>query len=503
MRVVFSPFELAILGVAADLADPPAPRWATPGDLARDIDPKVVQTPALALIDDALTQVADGRIDRLIISMPPQEGKSQRASRTFPLWMLARDPDLRIAIASYEANIARRWGRAVRDDIRSNPRIGLRVRDGTSAAHEWELDGHRGGVYTVGIGGALTGRPVDVLIIDDPVKNREQADSDTYRNNVWEWWTDVAVARFAARSAVVLILTRWHEDDLAGRLVADSDEWTVINIPAQADHRPEKGEVDPLGREPGEFMVSARGRTVEQWERRKRNAGAKSWASLYQGHPSPDEGGILQAGWWRRYEQPPWVDLPDGRRFVPNLGDDAEMVQSWDLTFKDTKGSDFVVGQVWLRHGPDVYLLDQVRGRMSFVDTCAAVEQLSALWPQAVAKLVEDKANGPAVISALSRTVPGMIPIEPNGSKLARASAISPFVQAGNVWIPHPDVAPWVGEFVEECRAFPNTANDDQVDALSQALDRLLLHPLFAVGQTITSDDLLDGVPDGWSISPY
>jgi predicted phage terminase large subunit-like protein len=152
---------------------------------------------------------------------------------------------------------------------------------------------------------------------------------------------------------------------------------------------------------------------------------------------------------------------------------------------------------VWARRGGDVFLLDQVRERMSFTDTVHAFLGLTARWPQAALKLVEDKANGPAVISALARKVPGIVPVEPDGSKLARASAVAPFVEAGNVWLPDPQLAPWVMELVEEATGFPNGAHDDQVDALSQALNRMLLMPI-RPPELVEYDDL-----DAYGISVY
>lgn len=478
----------------------PPPRWATPGDLAQFIDPRIVQTPALDLIDAELVRAATTPDARLIISMPPQEGKSQRTSRSFPLWVLTQRPDTRIAIVSFEMSTARRWGRAIRDDIVTHSLdLGLRVRDDLSAQHEWQLAGHDGGVYAAGIGGALTGRPVDLLIIDDPIKDRRDAESQTIRDAAWDWWTDVGATRLAPGAPVVLILTRWHHDDLAGRLLAAEDGhlWRVVNIPAQAEHRPERGETDPLGREPGEFMRSARGRTRQQWEAIKLRSLGRTWNSLYQGRPSPDAGDVFPAE-WARYTEPLWVERADGTRWVPGVGTDPdlELVQSWDMTFKDTKSSDYVVGQVWLRNGTHAYLLDQVRARLSFTKTCDALLALTAKWPQAVAKFIEDKANGPAVINALAQRVGGMIPIEPEGSKYARAVAVSPFAHARNIVLPDPALLPNVEELLDEARAFPNGANDDTIDALSQAINRLLLMPLLGGDDVVTDTDLLDDTPD-------
>jgi predicted phage terminase large subunit-like protein len=466
--------EDAFFSALADHAEPlESSGFASPGELATALDPLTVETPALELIDEALCEIAAGENDRLIISMPPQEGKSQRASRRFPTWKLLRDPDCRIAIVSYEHRTARRWGRVVRDDLITHAL--LPIDPGVSAANEWQVDGHIGGVYCTGIGGALTGRPVDLLIIDDPIKDREQADSESYRQSVWDWWTDVGISRLAPGAPVVLILTRWHEDDLAGRLLSaeDGHRWRVLNIPALADHDPSAGQSDLLGREPGEWLMSARRRTTAQWRAIQIGVGSRTFTSLYQGRPSPESGDVLKREWWRRYATPPWEQQPDGSFRAPGMD---QVIQSWDMAFKDTKTSDWVVGQVWGRRGPTAYLLDQVRGRLSFTNTVAAVRQMTVKWPEARLKLIEDKANGTAVIDTLQTEIGGMVPVEPGGSKYARANAVSPFVEAGNAQLPEYAVALFdVDGLVNEAAAFPNGANDDQVDALSQALGRFFL----------------------------
>ncbi|MGG5257471.1 phage terminase large subunit [Phycicoccus avicenniae] len=496
--------DLDLWEAAARRFEPPRRRWATPGALARELNPKTVQTPALQLIDEALVRVANTPDSRQIITMAPQEGKSVRVAGDFPTWLLTEDPDLRIVTASYGQSLANRNGRAIRNRITSHPELGLRIAPDNGAVHEWSIDGHEGGVLSVGVGAGVTGRAADLLIIDDPIKDRAQADSKTYRDNVWDWWTDAASARLAPGAPVVLILTRWHHDDLAGRLLALDEGWQILNIPAQADHDPAKGGTDPLEREPGEFMISARGRTTAQWEQRKRTAGSRTWASLYQGHPTPDSGNLFPSDGWSRYTQPLWVVRDDGARLVPEAGHDpdVELVQSWDFTFKDTKGSDYVVGQVWLRRGVHAYLLDQVRRRMTFSESCQAILDLTARWPQAVAKLVEDKANGPAILNALRAKVGGLIPVEPEGSKYARAAAITPLVESKNVHLPDPTLVEgtaWVSELTEEARDFPNAAHDDTVDAMSQAVHRLLLVPLLD-GTVHDAADLLADTDDDLSL---
>jgi predicted phage terminase large subunit-like protein len=488
--------------------------WATPGQLAREVDPTTRQTPALQLIDEALVDVDAGRCDRLIITMPPQEGKSTRVTEYGPVWMLTRNPERRVVVISHGQDLANDFGRRIRSHVASNQGadgtldLGLRLAPDNGSVSSWTLEGHRGGVRSVGIGGGITGRPADVMFIDDPIKNREEANSERFRQRAKDFWTDVAVTRLAPGAAVVIILTRWHDDDLAGWLLTreDAPRWRVLNIPAQADHDPAAGEVDVLGREPGEYMVSARinehtkrPRSVAEWESKKTEVGSRTWAALYQGRPSPAVGDIFKREWWQFYDEPLWVVRNDGSRIVPGADD---LLISWDLTFKDTAGTDYVCGQVWMRRGAEAFLLDQVLDRMDFVRTVREFVQLAARWPGATLKLVEDKANGPAVIAMLRRKVPGIVPEEPQGSKVARASAVSPLIEARNVWLPAPELAPWVGGFVEECAGFPNAAHDDQVDAMSQALNRLVLQPLLVGGDLFTADDLGYDVEE-YSISPY
>ncbi|MEN0072354.1 MAG: phage terminase large subunit, partial [Propionicimonas sp.] len=245
-----------------------------------------------------------------------------------------------------------------------------------------------------------------------------------------------------------------------------------------------------------------RPRTAAEWEAIKVRVGSRTWQALYQGRPSPSGGGVVKEEWWnrdgRRYEVPLWIDIPDGSKRVTGFD---EVIQSWDCAFKDTKSSDFVAGQVWGRIGADIYLLDQMRGRWDFPATCERLKELTARWPDALLKLVEEKANGAAVIAQLQHTVMGIVPENPTESKIARVNAVSPLIEAGNVHLPTPEVAPWIGDFIEEFNSFPTGTHDDQVDAASQALKRLGIMPLLAGSQTY--GDTYDDEDREWSISPY
>lgn len=475
-------------GIAAQQWAPPAPpadqilKFATPGELAKQVEPTTKQTALMDLLDQTLVDIENRVIDRVLISCPPQEGKSTRVTKTGPLWFLLNNPNRRIAIASYNQELANEFGRDIRNMITSNQGeddtvdLGLRIAPDSGAVAKWSLAGHKGSVKSVGIFSGLTGRPVDMLFIDDPVKSEDEANSETYRKRVLSFWQSVGLTRLAPGAPVIIIATRWHEDDLIGTLAKgpDKDRWRVINIPAQADHDPDKGQTDPLGREPGEYLKSARDTEEAQrdWDSTKIAVGPRVWNALYQGRPSPAEGGIFKRAKWGRYGSPLWVEQ-DG--VCRTTGEGDELVMSWDMTFKASKNSDFVVGQVWLKRGPNVYLLDQVRRRMTFTETVDAFLALVAKWPQCAAKLVEAKANGDAVLDVLKAKVSGLIPIIPKESKEARASAVSPYQEAGNVFLPTAELAPWVESLIEEAAAFPNGAHDDQVDGMTQALQRLLV----------------------------
>lgn len=414
--------------------------------------------------------------------MPPQEGKSQRVTKTTTLWQLLRAPRTRIGVVSYAQALAETFSREIRnwisiyDGTEGTLDLGLRIARDNGSARRWQLRGQRGGVVAVGVESGITGRPLDGLVIDDPFADEKQADAAYYRNLVWNRWRSTWSTRLAPGAPVIVIMTRWHEDDLVGRLLGaeDGHRWRVINIPALADHDPVKGEADPLGRAPGQWLTSARGRTDAEWEEIRIQVGSRVFNALYQGRPSPSTGNVWLRPWWRFYEHMLWTLGPDGAYRV----EADEVVQSWDMAFKDTKGSDFVVGTVWARRGADVYLLDKVHKRLTFTETLTAFQALTARWPQATAKYVEDKANGTAVIDTLKSKIPGIVAINPTESKYARANAVAPFIEAGNVHLPAPHVAlPDVDpdSLIDEAAAFPNAAHDDQVDSTSQALARLLL----------------------------
>ena len=434
---------------------------------------------------ERLQKVEQGEIKRLMIFMPPRHSKSMTVSETFPSYFIGKKPKRRVIEVSYADSLAKKFGRANRRKVEEYGAelFGILVASDNATMTNWGIEGCPGGMISAGIGGPITGEGADLLLIDDPIKNRMEAESETYREMVWNEWQNTLLTRLHPGAAVIIILTRWHEDDLAGRLLAqEQGKWEVISLPAEAE------ENDPLGREPGEPLWPQRGYDKAWLEETKKDVGSRTWNSLYQQQPRPQEGAILKRHWWKFWcypgqedkLQPVILKKPDSEgggfitvKPVPLPSRFDQLAQSWDMAFKDTKDSAYVAGQVWSKYKSDKFLLDQLRDKMDFVVTVQALETLTKKWPEAKAKWVEDKANGPAVIASLKRKITGLIPVQPEGSKEARAHAVSPECESGNVFLPHPQIAPWVWDFIEECAAFPNGKYADQVDTMTQAVNRL------------------------------
>jgi predicted phage terminase large subunit-like protein len=410
-------------------------------------------------LDRFLQDVADKKSPRLIITMPPRSGKSELVSRRFPAFALGRNPELQIIATSYSSDLSQRFNRDVQRviddekyfDLFPNTRLSnSRVRTDSRGSYIrtsdlFEIVGHAGAYRSCGVGGGITGQGADILIIDDPIKDRAQAGSKTIRDSIWDWYTSTAYTRLSPGGGVIVMATRWHTDDLIGRLIqrmGEGDTFRIVNYPAIAEH-------DELHRKAGEALHPER-YPLSTLLQIKKTIGSRDWEALYQQHPVPDGGALFKLEWFRRWKAsnlPPEFD---------------HTLMSWDMTFKDSKNSDYVVGQVWGKRGPNFYLLDQVRGQWDFVKTKEMVRVLAQKWPRVVRKLVEDKANGSAVISELKSTVSGFVPITPTESKEARASSVTPYFEAGNVFIPEDSAAPWVPHYVSELLEFPAGSHDDQ-----------------------------------------
>lgn len=437
-----------------------------------------------ALIEH-LEAVHNREIMNLMVMMGPRRGKSWHVSQAYPSFNAIRRPERRSVISSYSGDLANLMNRGAQRILESpliplivpqfamnNPEQGrfsnLKRTDtvvefGRREIIEGGEDVVRpsgGSIRSVGFGGSLTGMGYDDGIIDDPFKGPKEADSLTMRDFVWNWYTQVFLLRAQKGAAKIVCQTRWHEDDLCGRLLnTEAKDWTVLKLPEIATEKtPEEPRPYDI-REPGQLLwpdffdekrVAADRKTM----------GERAFQALFQQTPTSPAGQIIKRVWLTKF----WKELPIRQ---------TQWLASWDCAFSKTEGSSYIVGTVWCSVDGEFYLVDRVRDRMEFIETIAAIRALSAKWPKAGLKLVENKANGPAVISTLKKEIPGLVAVEVDRSKEARLRAVSPYFESGNVILPDPSIAPWVSEYIEELVTFPQGANDDQVDSTSQALERL------------------------------
>ena len=315
--------------------------------------------------------------------------------------------------------------------------------------------------------GPITGRGGNVLILDDPIKNAEEANSPTIRENLWEWWTKVFLTRTdpdrqGREAVIILILTRWHEDDLAGRILSSPEAklWEHINFPAIAE------EEDALGRSPGQALWEDRFDELSL-ETKRAEVGSRAFNALYQQRPTAPEGAAIQRLWWKWYDEDP-------QKIAAECD---QIIQSWDPTFDDAETSDFVVGQVWGRRGSEFYYLDCLRQRMNTPDTLRAIRAMTDLWPQAKFKLIERSASGFAIMQILQREMQGIVPVGTKSrSKEVRltwgVNSTSAIIERGQVYLPRN--RSYSSIMVDEAAQFPHGAHDDMVDAMVQAVEYLM-----------------------------
>lgn len=377
---------------------------------------------------------------------------SMTVTETFPSWYVGKYPDKRCIIACYNDDFAGKFGRRNKSKLDEYGKKIFGIGMTKSSDRDIEIAQHGGGIITRGIMSGITGNAGDLIIIDDPVKNRMEADSVTYRERLYEEWQNSIKTRLQAGSKVIVIQTRWHEDDLAGRIIANEKYVEIVNIPVEAE------ENDILGRQIGDALCPEIGKD-NKWLKEFKESysdGKRTWNALYMGRPTSAEGNMFKREWWHYYDK-----LPDIMPLV---------AISVDATFKDSDTSDFVAIETWGKLNADYYLIDLIKKRMDFPDTLKAIRYMVGKYPQKHSILIEDKANGSAIISMLKHEIDGIIPITPKESKIARANAITGIVEGGNVYLPK--YADFTSEFVEEFASFPNAAHDDLVDACTQFINR-------------------------------
>jgi predicted phage terminase large subunit-like protein len=425
------------------------------------------------LLADQLQQWYEGKIKRLIVEMPPGHAKSEYCSKLLPSWLLGKEPDENVIATSYSEDLVKSFKNSVTENISDEryckifpeTRIDTspNLAEGESAinnALEFRVIKKEGGYKCAGVGGSLTGRRAKFLILDDPFKNDKEADSAQLRQDRWNWFSTVFLTRMKGDdSRVLIVTTRWHKDDIVGRIEKEKLEgWTYLRLPAimTKDFLAEAHDEDPRGE--GQVLWPQM-HSPELINEFKKTQGSRKFAAVYQQQPTVPEGSIIKRNWLKFY------------KVAPAHFD--RMIQSWDCAFKDAETSDFVVGGVWAKKGGDFYLLTRIRERLDLPATLQAVESMTARFPKARKKVVEGKANGPAVISSLKKKISGLVEYNPTESKVSRLNSVSPFFEAGNVYLPDRSIAPWIDEFIEELIEFPNGSHDDQVDFTSQALIEL------------------------------
>lgn len=419
----------------------------------------------------------------ICLSQPAQTGKSRCITETLPSYYLGKNPYDHAMEISYGDDLANRFGRRNIEKINEFGKslFGIEISPDKKAADEFEISKYRGGMISRGIGAAITGSPSDLTIVDDPYKNRQDADSPTYKQFVINEWLNTIRTRASAKCKYIIVHTRWNEDDLIGYLLDNEpDKWFEIRFPLEAEEYEEI-----TGRQPGDALLSEAGKDNKWLQNFKTSfindpteGGMRAWNALMQQRPSSLEGNMIKREYWKRYD----LTLEMQRQgFFP------VKVQSWDCALKDT--SDPVAGGVWAKSGANYYIVDHKGGRMDIVKTMDGIEEFTKNHPDATAKLVEDKANGPAAIRMLQNKVHGLIPINPGTkSKAERVNIVLPLFIAGNVHIPKRiETSPgifvhceWADYIIEQCAAFKpdrKVQRDDEVDQTSQALNWLMYLP--------------------------
>ncbi len=435
------------------------------------------------IMADAFDRIANGTLKRLIVNMPPRHTKSEFASYLLPAFLMGRDPRTKAIEATHNGELAVRFGRKVRDlmdtDVYKEIFPGVLLKQDSKAAGRW--DTNKGGEYfAVGVGGAMTGRGADVLVIDDP-HSEQDAMSDLALDNAWEWYSSGPRTRLQPGGAIVVVMTRWGTKDLTARLLKsqqgkNADQWEVIEFPA----------ILPSGRALWpEFWK------LEELEGVRASLSVQKWNAMYQQRPTADEGAILKREWWRVWQQsePPSVEY---------------IIQSYDTAYSKKETADFSVITTWgvfyptMDDGPNIILLAVKRGRWDFPELKRVAIAEYKYWnPDNV--LIEAKATGTTLQQELRRVGIPVTMYAPGGrragqDKVSRANAVAPILEAGMVWAPDEH---WAEELVEECAAFPNGDNDDQVDSTVQAWMR------FRTGNFIALDsDEVDDKSENTGVVP-
>lgn len=422
----------------------------------------------LELLCSKLEAVERGEIKRLMVFMPPRHGKSEVVSKKFPAWYLGRNPGKEMIISSYSGDLANDFSRIAKSTLNEwgEKLWGTQLSRESRAVDRWGIEGHRGGLTAAGVGGPITGRGAKVAIIDDPFKNYEEAASDTIRQKVWDWYRSTLRTRLAPGGSIVLVMTRWHEDDLAGRLLNEAkiggEQWEVISLAAEAE------ENDPLKRKLGNALWPS-WFPIEELKALAKSLGSYLYSALYQQRPSPAEGLKFKRSWFRYFEQDDqYYKLlqPDGTRKL------VEKSKCWRFQTTDTaatekESSDYFVCSTWdVTPQCDLLLVDVFREKAETTKHEAIISaQYNRYKPQYIR--VENKTYGLNIIQNCVKLGLPVIAAKADTDKVSRSLVIQARYEVGTVY--HRLGMNNLGDIEDELTSFPTGKHDDFVDTASIA----------------------------------
>jgi predicted phage terminase large subunit-like protein len=428
----------------------------------------------LDVLDATLMKVSSGELKRVIVTMPPRHGKSERVSKKFPAWHVGRNPNDEIILASYSLDLSRGFSRIARDTLTAHSKtFGVNVDKQNQSAESWGIEGHRGGVTAAGVGGTITGKGARIAIIDDPVKNAEEANSEVMREKVWDWYQSTLYTRLTPDGRIIVVMTRWHEDDLVGRLlkkqkdeIADGthvgETWTVINFPALAE------DDDYLGRIEGQALWPEFGFTRERMLQIFSDVGPYVASALYQQRPSAADGTIFKRDYFKYFDVERHGDLT----YLILAGKKYDMRDLWAFQAVDTANSIktindyFVVSTFYVTKDNDLILFDVFRTHIEGPDQKPLLQQQSKRY-RLEFQAIENKTFGTNLIQECIRDGMVIFPVEVDTDKVTRSLPIAARYASGKVW--HRQGATWLADLEDELLSFPRGKHDDQVDTLSMA----------------------------------
>ena len=415
----------------------------------------------IKICEKAVDLVEHNKRKIICLSVPPQTGKSMTVTESLPSWFLGRNPDLRCILTAYNGDIAEKFGDKNRQKVKDFGKdiFGIEISDRQDNKTLWDIKGHQGGLYSAGILGGLTSNGGALIIVDDPFKNGEEANNKTIRDRVWEIFGDTVSTRVRIEGAVTIVIhTRWHEDDLIGRIMKAElgNEVICVNLPAIW----EKGEDKLMHRRIGETLVPERGMTTDFLEKQKKLLGIRKFYALYQGMPFVDGGEIVKRDYFKFYT----------KASLPSVFE--EITMSCDLSFGSTKNSfDDPCGiGIFGRVGGNHYLLEYIIKKLSFTDTLERIRYFCGKYPMMKKKLIEAKANGNATIEILNREIGGFVAYNPKESKEERLNLCLPFFEAGNVFFPSEEIDKNIEEQIQVFLRFPKVTHEEIVDITTQYL---------------------------------